>query len=269
MKHFALRTPLSALAVAALLAGCEWTSSSGSSSWSSAYDNMNFSGTYRSTSTAASISTVSEGTSETSTKKNTISEPKTKADAGKKQFSGTFAHKKSDQTIVPGTVNVTIGEKGFTDNGSGGFTGDGLASGSYDQNGWTITLKTPLSLEGTISVSYDVSWEETTSVAGETTSTTTTSVTSITVSQSGQNLTIRFNNGIQMGGKFTAVNQTASAESTGYDTYNAQFEVSSGKESKFVGTLNYDTVTGYRMIDGSWTWGRNTYDIHGVGPSWR
>ncbi len=89
------------------------------------------------------------------------------------------------------------------------------------------------------------------------------------MSQSGQNLTIRFNNGIQMGGKFTAVNQTASAESSGYDTYNAQFEVSSGKESKFVGTLNYDTVTGYRMIDGSWTWGRNTYDIHGVGPSWR
>ena len=186
------------------------------------------------------------------------------------KFSGKFT-KLSGKTLK--SVLVTVGSYSFTGSGeSGNLTGAGLASGSFTSSGGEVTLNNEVG-DVAVSWTYDVEWTETTdasSVSGSsTTSTTSTTVTSITVSQSGQNLTIRFNNGIQMGGKFTAVNQTASAESSGYDTYNAQFEVSSGKESKFVGTLNYDTVTGYRMIDGSWTWGRNTYDIHGVGSSWR
>lgn len=120
---------------------------------------------------------------------------------------------------------------------------------------------------------YVVSYDETTPAADITSVSATkevsTSITAVTVSQSGQNLTMRFNNGVQMSGKFTAVNQTGTADNGGYDTYNAQFEVKNGSVSKFVGTLNYDGTTGYRMLDGSWTWGRNTYDIHGVGPSWR
>ena len=40
---------------AALFVGCEWTGTSESDSWSSAYDAMNFSGTYRAVTTATSI----------------------------------------------------------------------------------------------------------------------------------------------------------------------------------------------------------------------
>ena len=54
----------------------------------------------------------------------------------------------------------------------------------------------------------------------------------------------------------------------GYNTYNAQFQVASGSASKLVGTLNYDLSSGYRTLNGTWTWGKNTYDVQAVGPSW-
>ena len=255
-------------AASALLAGCEWTGSSDSSSWSDSYDKMNFSGTYRSTSTAASTSTISDGTSETTTQTQQIAETQT-ASAGSQPVSGKFSKKQNNQSVVPGSVNVQIGGLGFTDDGAGKLTGNG-GSGTYDGSGWTVMLSNPLPETAKVSVGYTVSYTSTSSVTATAASSNSTSVTSVTVSQNGQNLVIRLNNGIQMDGKFTAVRQTGSVnDSAGYDMYNAQFEVKSGSASKFVGTLNYDSVTGYRMIDGSWTWGKNTYDIHGVGPSYR
>ena len=53
----------------------------------------------------------------------------------------------------------------------------------------------------------------------------------------------------------------------GYNTYNAQFQVQT-TDNKFVGTLNYDLKTGYRMLNGTWTWGKSSYDVQAVGPAW-
>ena len=95
-------------------------------------------------------------------------------------------------------------------------------------------------------------------------------VSAITVSQTGQNLTMSFNNGVVMSGKFTSIRQTAAvSEDTGAgaNTYNAQFQVSSGS-NKMVGTLNYDYPTHNRILDGTWTSGRKTFDVHAIGPAW-
>jgi len=95
-------------------------------------------------------------------------------------------------------------------------------------------------------------------------------VSALTVAQNGQNLSITLNNGIVMSGKFTNVQQTGKVNqdtNAGYNTYNAQFQVQT-PDSKMVGSLNYDLKTGYRMLNGSWTWGKNTYDVQAVGPAW-
>ena len=67
-KHISLTL---AAACAALFAGCEWGSTSGSDSWSDSYDSMNFGGTYRIatvtlTSTSSSSSSSGSGGSTSS-----------------------------------------------------------------------------------------------------------------------------------------------------------------------------------------------------------
>ncbi len=95
-------------------------------------------------------------------------------------------------------------------------------------------------------------------------------VTALTVSQNGQNLTITLNNGVVMSGKFTNVQQTGKVNqdtNAGYNTYNAQFQVQCDG-NKMVGSLNYDLSNGYRMLNGTWTWGKSSYDVQAVGPAW-
>ena len=123
----------------------------------------------------------------------------------------------------------------------------------------------------TLRYSYYVQNSGSTATYTEIATTTGTKVTAISVSQSGQNLSMHFNNGIVMTGRFTGIRQTGKINqdtSTGYNTYNAQFEVASGSESKMVGTLNYDLQLGVRTLNGTWTWGKNTYDVQAVGPAW-
>ncbi|NLE42951.1 MAG: hypothetical protein GX615_14155 [Lentisphaerae bacterium] len=86
-----------------------------------------------------------------------------------------------------------------------------------------------------------------------------TAVKAITVSQTGQYLTMALTNGSTFSGQFTSVNEISGAGGT---AYNAQFEVS-GAKGKIVGTL--DSSSGYKVLDGTWTSGRNVYDVHGVG----
>ncbi|MBR1609561.1 MAG: hypothetical protein IJ678_08115 [Kiritimatiellae bacterium] len=266
------------VAASALVAGCEWTSSSGGSSWNSSYDAMNFAGTYRSSVSATSTTSSGTDSSEETVKTQDYSEATTyDAGSGQQEFSGTFAKKPTGSAIVEGSVSVTLVDEdkqtyGFQDAGSGTLSSS-IGSGSYSDTGWTVHITSGKAVgKVKISYTYKAQWS-TTSSSSMTTSTTSTTkdVTSVTVNHTGQNLVIRMNNGVVMEGKFTSVNQTGKIDDdnqSGYNTYNAQFEVS-GKNNKFVGTLNYDYGTGYRMLDGSWTSGKNVYDVHGVGSSWR
>lgn len=141
----------------------------------------------------------------------------------------------------------------------------------YSSGSWSLELNPAIKANASIVVRYSYYLKNSAAAGTSTINTSTgTEVTALTVSQSGQNLTITLNNGIVMSGKFTNVQQTGKVNqdtNAGYNTYNAQFQVQT-KGNKFVGSLNYDLSNGYRMLNGTWTWGKSSYDVQAVGPAW-
>ena len=164
-------------------------------------------------------------------------------------------------TVVEGETVITTGQ-----NGGGAVL--------YSSGSWSLTLDPAIKANATIVIHYSY-YEENSKADAPlkpiTTSTTTGSdVTALTVQQSGQNITVTLNNGIVMTGKFTNVQQTGKVNqdtNAGYNTYNAQFQVQCDG-NRFVGSLNYDLSNGYRMLNGTWTWGKSSYDVQAVGPAW-
>ena len=164
-------------------------------------------------------------------------------------------------TVVEGETVITTGQ-----NGGGAVL--------YPSGSWSLTLDPAITKTSTIVIHYSY-YEENSKADAPlkpiTTSTTTGSdVTALTVQQSGQNITVTLNNGIVMTGKFTNVQQTGKVNqdtNAGYNTYNAQFQVQCDG-NRFVGSLNYDLSNGYRMLNGTWTWGKSSYDVQAVGPAW-
>lgn len=142
----------------------------------------------------------------------------------------------------------------------------------YASGGWSLTLSPEMPENATVKVSYSAYKTNTEKEIKKpaVTGNTGTDVTALTVSQNGQNLTITLNNGVVMTGKFTNVQQTGKVNqdtNAGYNTYNAQFQVQT-TDSKMVGSLNYDLQNGYRMLNGTWVWGKNSYDVQAAGPAW-
>lgn len=218
-----------------LFTGCEWTSSSGSSSWSGSYDDMNFSGTYRAVAAPPSVTPQAHSTSE---KVGTYN-PSQQAYSGK-----------LNADVVPGSVAITAGGFTYADNGSGLLTGNNATAGngtiSYASGAWTFTTLGTFGSSGSITAVYSYTGSPSASA----------SISAITVSQMGQNLSMTLSNGVTMAGRFTTV-----TEVSGSGGYNAQFEVSS-KGNKFVGTLN--SASGTRTINGSWVSGSNVSDLSGT-----
>ena len=261
-----------AVAFAALFAGCEWTNSSGDSTWSSSYDAMNFAGTYRITTVTQTGGGDGGDAGGSGTSPKTVSKWKT-------NDSSILYHGSVGETVVAGSVTVKVGSENgltFTDDGAGNLTCSLGPSGTiqYTTGDWSITFDAPPGGNLVIAVTYTPVQKSTSSdyYYGLDTSTfDATRVTAITISQTGQSLTMSFNNGIVMAGRFTSIRQTGRINEdtgAGADTYNAQFQVSSGSESKMVGTLNYDFTSHNRILDGTWTWGKKTFDVNAIGPSW-
>ena len=260
---------LSLAAAAVLLAGCDWTSSSGDSSWSGSYDEMNFGGTYRITSITQT------GTSDSSDTQPVQTKSFGSTAARKYTYSGSIG-----AAVIPGSASIIVSGIGqFVDlNSNGTLVGDGIngtANVTYNTGDWSFTLDSNPGDGHAISVQYQASpvssGSTIVSYTGiDTTSFDKTKVSAITVSQTGQHLSMHFNNGATMSGRFTSVRQTGKvSEDTGAgaNTYNAQFEVS-GANGKMVGTLNYDYPSHNRYMDGTLTYGRNTFDVHAIGPAW-
>ncbi len=169
-----------------------------------------------------------------------------------------------------------------TNNSLEGVTGDG--SVLYPSGSWVISVRstetgksviksnTPVHVTYSYYTGVKAPGEQTISYSGiDMNNFDPNRVTAATVSQSGQNLTITFNNGIVMSGKFTNVQQTGKINedtNEGYNTYNAQFQVQADGH-KMVGSFNYDLQTGFRMMNGTWTGGKRSYDVQGMGPAWK
>ncbi len=166
-------------------------------------------------------------------------------------------------TVVEGETVITTGQ-----NGGGAVL--------YSSGSWSLTLDPAIKANATIVIHYSYYEENSAAdaplkpIAPSGGTNTGTDVSALTVSQNGQNLTITLNNGIVMTGKFTNVQQTGKVNqdtNAGYNTYNAQFQVQCDG-NRFVGSLNYDLSNGYRMLNGTWTWGKSSYDVQAVGPAW-
>ena len=243
---------------AVLLAGCEWSSSGGDSSWSGSYDDMNFSATYR---IGVTTSTDSFSTStDTETKKYSVSETVGTYAEGKFTYSG-----KLHGGVVAGSVTITAGGYIYSDNGSGVLVGNlpvaGNGTVNYESGAWGFSVETWTGNGGYPNSGNIIGvYAYTDAVSGGgTDSSVATAIKGITISQNGQYLTMTLTNGVKMTGRFGTVNEIVSSSGTGY---NAQFEVSSSG-NKMTGTL--DSSSGTRVLDGVWISGSNYYDIHGTG----
>lgn len=253
-----------AAAVAALFAGCEWTSSDGNPTWSGGYNEggdmvkgMNFSGTYRNDGRGGcAVMTKSGDASSTPV----VSSGNKVVENGEWKRLGSTTISLS-QEPDPSSVSVTAYPAGkpisWINAGNGVLNGSDGSKGKVD--GYTVVLfqYEPQGKDGDlVVVSYipkDKSSAPVVSGSG--------AVVSITVSQSGSNLKLHASNGVTMSGAITTVNVYSNANSV---TYSAQFSASSSGNS-IVGTI--DDRTGQNRLDATWTSGASVYDVNGFCPT--
>ena len=160
-----------------LVAGCEWESSGDGNSWSDAFNWVNFSGTYRSSTSGILVSAYTQKTSttvttSTSTKANNSGNSSSSSNSSNSSSSqnnsssettdavqtttntcseaaGTLAAKHvvaggtlKHRPIVPGTLVLRLGsDVVVSDNGSGALSGSGAKGTiSYEGGGWSVEL---------------------------------------------------------------------------------------------------------------------------------
>ena len=133
-----LSMALCAAAAAALMTGCEWSSSSEhNETWNDSYNWVNFSGTYRS---AAGGILVTDYTTTPSTPGATNNYNATESggwlESGVSTRSGTTKNK----PIIPGSFSAVIGDVTLADDGNGTLGGDG-GSGTVSYAGGTWSIK--------------------------------------------------------------------------------------------------------------------------------
>jgi hypothetical protein len=132
-----LITLMSGACVAAVMTGCDWTGGGGVDSWSDSYNWVNFSGVYNPASGTLLVSAYTDR--EYRETDHTVSERVGRGNSSDKTYSGELSH----DDIVKGSVQISVGEYAFSDNGEGTLTGnrDG-ASGSiaYSSGAWSITI---------------------------------------------------------------------------------------------------------------------------------
>lgn len=248
-----------AAALAAVFAGCEWTSSSGDATWSGNFgeagdlvDQMDFSGTYRNASRGgcAIITKAESSTSSDTVVSEGYYDEFSGYSASRTSYADQLKYPPRDQVAVMYTPDYTYYAEGNQFVCSAGSSG---GSGSLNsQGGWTLHVPSPVN-SGTIRIFYTPDTESSTGAGSSSTS-----IEAITVSQSGASLVFRASNGVTMNGTITMVNVYSNDTSI---TFNAQFNAS-GSDNSFVGTL--DDRSGYKKLNGTWTSGSTIYDVSGT-----
>ena len=198
------------------LVGCEWETGSGTDSWSSSYNWVSFSGTYRS---AAGGLLVTDYTTTPSTPGST----NVMMVAGESQGSYTtnqtaFSGKLKSGNIVPGSANLTFGDwESAQDNGNRVLEGS-MGKGTIDYVSGTWTYKTSSSLNfPTVGDSIKASYAYQVSnsgVGGGARPGSTGSIFSFVVVHEGQNLTLTDSNGAVYKGKISEIRSTSGAQNT-------------------------------------------------------
>ena len=218
MKRFAL-IGICAAALAAGITGCEWNTGDDATSWSSAYNWVNFSGTYRGV-TGGLL--VTDYTSTPSTPGVTNSFPVYGEGLGsfvanQTTFSGSVDH----GNVVPGSVIITLYNaaggiiRSFADNGSG-VLGTGQGNIQYISGSWNLDLATEFpTVPGRVRANYSYTVSNSGNAgSGAESGATRVSIYSFTASHNGQHLTLVDNNGASFSGKISQIRSTSGAENT-------------------------------------------------------
>lgn len=216
MKRFAL-IGMALAALAAGLVGCEWNTGEDATSWSSAYDWVNFGGVYRGLGGGLLVTDYTT----TPTIPGVTNVYTSSESGGTMPKQGTKASGKvSHRPIVPGSVMITVGNNAtLSDPGKAGIlTGNGSGTVNYDGGTWSIDIDPALAdwdnaRPITVSYSYTVARDGSTSGGAES-GATRVSVYSFNVAHSGQNLTIVDNNGATFNGKLSQVRSLSGAQNS-------------------------------------------------------
>ncbi len=221
--------------VGLVLVGCDWEAGSGAETVSNRYNWVNFSGMYRAGGGGASTTAVS-------TVKN---EKIATAVAGQSTYAGVLSH----APVVPGTLQIVAGAFVLTDNGNGVLAGSGKTGTIVYQTGaWSIDLLGAWPPAGTpIYATYQ----------GSTGGATGPTLNSFLITQSGNTITLRDNNGAVYSGKIATIRSTGGVSSDEPSatppqpnigdqviaTFEAEGRSAAGVSVKIVGTLS-GTVAG-------------------------
>ena len=276
MRAHLLLAPV--LSATALLVGCEWTSSDGIT-WDESYNNVNFSGTYNlgnglEGSSGQNVSKISGG----ETQEETTSVSTTGGEVKSKTYGQGVSNGTVGGGVAPGSVSVvskgTAGknmyEETFADDGAGTLVSSNAGNGTinYYTGAWSIPDNWVKVREGSDALGAAITkttirWQtEKTSVTNTIPASpayTNIIVQYVTVHQSGQNVSMTFNNGYTFSGKISGFN-TDSDSIEHASSVIAKFNVS-GANGKIVGTLN--SLATSRQLDGVWTKGGSSNAIVG------
>jgi hypothetical protein len=221
MKQFALiGVCVAVLAVG--FTGCNWETGNDATSWSSSYNWVNFSGTYRS---AAGGLLVTDYTTTPSTpgSTNTLSvqnESQPSFIAAQTVFQG----KLKNGNIVAGSVGITLANtegvawQTLSDNGNRVLTGSqGSGTISYESGTWTFTLNAGIVgpvFNGISRANYSYQVSNSGSSGSGARPGSTGSIYSFIINHQGQHLTFTDNNGATYTGKIGEIRSTSGAQNT-------------------------------------------------------
>lgn len=273
---------LCAVAAAALLSGCEWsTSSEHNTSWNDSYNWVNFSGTYRS---AAGGMLVTDYTSTPSTPGATNTYTATESGGVLAGGSLSASGKVSKHPVVPGSLTIQIGsDVSLADDGNGVLSGSG-GSGtiSYAGGTWSFKLDDTQWASGrrSITIQYAYQVGNGGSASGAKSGSSGKAIYSFVVVQQGQKLTITDNNGAAYKGRIGELRSTSGVTSTNtmprdgdviVATFSTEGTSAAGMKVTITGTFQGNVSAGVftgRTMQGTWIEaGGKTGDINGTTTS--
>lgn len=229
-----------AAACAAVLVGCEWGGVHSGESWNDAYSWANFTGTYKLvTSINASDDSSSSGSSSGSSSSTDTSTTTTVTTTNEYATSQTFSFNEGTTTyaglktpVKPGKTTISFSgfNDTFTDNGDGTFThasGSGTATATINYSAGSVYVNFNGSRDPcTMTVKYTYYTVTTKTTTNGTTTTTTTNPSSssssskttavpiiwLNLTQQGNLLTFRDNNGVIYSGRITGASCPKASE---------------------------------------------------------
>lgn len=297
MKRFAL-IGICVAALAVGFVGCDWNTGNEATSWSSAYNWVNFSGVYRGVGGGL---LVTDYTTTPSIPGVTNIYSKTESGGTMPARGTTASGKVAHGSIVPGSFMVKVGSIATLSDPAkdGVLSGNGTGTINYQGGTWAITMDTWSANNQSISVSYSYTvTRDGTASSGAQSGATRVSIYSFNVIQNGQKLTIVDNNGSTYNGYISQIRSASGAENTDIgqvagdeqgqtsrgakityyeselpedgDAVIATFECSGISSAmmqvKIVGTFQGQVATGIftsRRLDGTWVeLGGKTGDIN-------